>query len=80
MIVGGLFALFFLASFATPTPGHQPAGRPAGGGPDRRAAGSAVVGGVSDQLDYLPALTGRSTLATIEHSIPYHSGYFTPAA
>jgi hypothetical protein len=26
----------------------------------------------------LPALTGRSTLATIEHSIPYHSGYFTP--
>jgi hypothetical protein len=78
MIVGGLFALFFLASFATPTPGiSQPADRQA---VDRVAAlpAGAVVGGVSDQLDYLPALTGRSTLATIEHSIPYHSGYFTP--
>jgi hypothetical protein len=78
MIVGGLFALFFLASFATPTPGlSQPADRQA---VDRIAAlpAGAVVGGVSDQLDYLPALTGRSTLATIEHSIPYHSGYFTP--
>jgi hypothetical protein len=30
MIVGGLFALFFLASFATPTPGiSQPADRQA---------------------------------------------------
>jgi hypothetical protein len=78
MIVGGLFALFFLASFATPTPGlSQPDDREA---VDRIAAlpANAVVGGVSDQLDYLPALTGRSTLATIEHSIPYHSGYFTP--
>lgn len=77
-IVGGLFALFFLASFATPTPGlSQPADAQA---VDRIAAmpPGTVVGGVSDQLDYLPALTGRSTLATIEHAIPYHTGYFTP--
>ena len=78
VIVGGLFALFFLASFATPTPGlSQPADKGAVG---RIAAlpAHAVIGGVSDQLDYLPALTGRSTLATIEHAIPYHTGYFTP--
>jgi hypothetical protein len=31
---------------------------------------------VTNQLDYLPALTGRSTLATIEHAIPYHTSYF----
>jgi hypothetical protein len=77
-LIGGLFALFFLASFATPTPGlSQPADQAA---VDRVAAlpPDAVIGGVSDQLDYLPALTGRPTLATIEHAIPYHTGYFTP--
>jgi hypothetical protein len=76
--VGGLFGLFFLAGFATPTPGlSQPADAQA---LDRIAAMPAdtVIGGVSDQLDYLPALTQRPTLATIEHSIPYHTGYFTP--
>ena len=77
-VVGGLFALFFLASFATPTPGlSQPSDAQA---VDRIAAlpRDTVIGGVTDQLDYLPALTGRSTLATIEHAIPYHTGYFTP--
>jgi len=77
-LVGGLFALFFAISFVTPTPGlSQPAdqaavARIAAMPPETR------IGGVSDQLDYLPALTGRPTLATIEHSIPYHTGYFTP--
>ena len=77
-LVGGLFGLFFLAGFATPTPGlSQPADAQA---LDRIAAMPAdtVVGGVSDQLDYVPALAQRPTLATIEHSIPYHTGYFTP--
>lgn len=75
---GGLLALFLLASFATPTPGlGEPADKAA---VDRLAAlpPDSVVGGVSNQLDYVPALTGRSTLATIEHAIPYHTGYFTP--
>jgi hypothetical protein len=76
-IAGGI-GLFLLVSFATPTPGlSQPSDKAA---MDRLAAMPAgtVVGGVSDQLDYVPALTGQPTLATIEHSIPYHSGYFTP--
>jgi hypothetical protein len=75
---GGLLALFFVASFLTPTPGlSQPADRAAVMRVAAMPEGT-VIGGVSDQLDYLPALTGRPTLATIEHSIPYHTGYFTP--
>jgi hypothetical protein len=77
-VVGTLFGLFFLAGFATPTPGLS---RPADAQAVARIAAmpaDTIVGGVSDQLDYLPALTGRPTLATIEHAIPYHSGYFTP--
>ena len=37
----------------------------------------ARIGGVSDQLDSLPALAGRSVIATPEHAIPYHKGYFS---
>jgi len=76
-VAGGALALVLLASFATPTPGLS---RPDIAAMERIAAlpEDAVIGGVSDQLDYIPALTGRRTLATIEHSIPYHSGYFTP--
>lgn len=77
-LAGGLLALFLLASFVTPTPGL---GRPADAAAMERLAAlpdDSVVGGVSDQLDYVPALTGRRTLATIEHSIPYHTGYFGP--
>ncbi|MCU0947522.1 MAG: DUF2079 domain-containing protein [Porphyrobacter sp.] len=68
----GLFAL----SFATPTPGIR---RPADPGaidwimaasPDLR------IGGLSADLDFVPAVTGRSTHVTIEHAIPYHLTYF----
>ncbi len=77
-LAGGALALVLLVSFVTPTPGL---GRPDDSAAMERIAAlpaDAVIGGVSDQLDYVPALTGRRTLATIEHSIPYHSGYFTP--
>jgi hypothetical protein len=77
-VLTGVVSLFLLASFVTPTPGlSQPSDRLA---VERIAAMPAdtVIGGVSDQLDYLPALTGRATLATIEHAIPYHTGYFRP--
>lgn len=77
-LAGGALALFLLASFVTPTPGLS---RPADMAAMERLAAlpaDAVIGGVSDQLDYVPALAGRATLATIEHSIPYHTGYFTP--
>jgi hypothetical protein len=77
-VAGTGLALFLLTSYVTPTPGLS--------APIDKAAMSqietfppdTVIGGVSDQLDYLPALTGRSTLATIEHAIPYHTRYFGP--
>ena len=77
-IVGALTAGFLLASFATPLPGfNRPSDEQAitriGATPE-----GTVIGGVSDQLDFVPALTGRSALATIEHSIPYHTRYFGP--
>ncbi|HEY0326820.1 MAG TPA: hypothetical protein VGC46_12705 [Allosphingosinicella sp.] len=77
-IVGGLTGLFFLASFATPLPGFN---RPSDPEAIRLIAAmpeGTMIGGVSDQLDFVPALTGRKALATIEHSIPYHTGYFGP--
>jgi hypothetical protein len=77
-VVGGLTGLFLLASFATPLPGF---GRPSDDAAMARIAAlpaDAMVGGVTDQLDFMPALTGRAALATIEHSIPYHTGYFGP--
>jgi hypothetical protein len=36
------------------------------------------IAGISDTLDFVPALTGRSVLATAEHAIPYQLGYFRP--
>lgn len=77
-IVGGLTGLFLLAAFATPLPGFN---RPSDPDAIRRVAAmpqGTMIGGVSDHLDFIPALTGRKALATIEHSIPYHTGYFGP--
>ena len=34
------------------------------------------VGGLSADLDFVPAITGRRTHVTIEHAIPYHLTYF----
>jgi len=36
------------------------------------------IAGISDTLDFVPALTGRSVLATAEAAIPYQLGYFRP--
>lgn len=76
-MLGGTGIFLFLAiSFATPTPGLS---RPVDPAAIERLAAmpdATVVGGVSDQLDFIPALAGRRTVATIEHSIPYHQGYF----
>ena len=33
------------------------------------------VAGISDDLSFIPALTGRTVLATPEHDIPYHKRY-----
>jgi hypothetical protein len=74
--LGGGIALFLLACFLTPTPGLSAPADPEAVARIAAMPSGTVIGGVSDQLDYLPALTGRPTLATIEHSIPYHKGYF----
>lgn len=68
--------IFLFASFVTPTPGLDQPGDPAA--IERIAAmpPETVIGGVSDQLDYVPALTGKATLASIELAIPFHTGYF----
>lgn len=77
-LLAGFVGLFLTASFLSPTPGLR---RPSD--PQAIAAISALpkdtlIGGVTDELGAIPALTGRPVLATIEHSIPYHRGYFVP--
>jgi hypothetical protein len=34
------------------------------------------IGGVSDELEFIPALTGRSVLGAAEQAVPYQLGYF----
>lgn len=34
------------------------------------------MGGLANDLDFIPALTGLSVPATVEHAIPYNLGYF----
>jgi hypothetical protein len=38
------------------------------------------IGGVSDDLDFIPALTGRSVLAAPEQAVPYQLGYYGKVA
>lgn len=74
-VLPGLLALFAV-SFATPTPGMR---RPADpGAMDWLMAAPADirVGGLTEDLDFVPAVTGRATHVTIEHAIPYHLTYF----
>lgn len=73
-----LLGLLLLVSFLTPTPGLR---RPEDPGAIRAIAAlppGTIVAGVTEELDFVPALTGRPTLATTEHAIPYHLGYFAP--
>lgn len=75
--VAAVLALLFVISFATPTPGLR---RPQDAGAMaylQRLPGNARIAGVAQDLDAVPALTGKRTLATVEHAIPYHWGYFS---
>jgi hypothetical protein len=76
---GGVLALLAVLA-ATPLPGFV---RPTDARllqavrqlpPDTRIAG------VSEQLDVVPALTGRAITAGTEHAIPWHMGYYLPFA
>lgn len=71
----GLFGLLAI-SFATPTPGIARPEEPMVIDRLRAAPPDTRVGGLSGDLDFVPALTGRATHATIEHAIPYHLTYF----
>lgn len=71
-----LLAVLFAISFLTPTGGLR---RPEDSGAMAFLAAlpaDARIAGLAGDLDGVPALAGRSTLATIEHAIPYHWGYF----
>lgn len=71
----GLLALFAI-SFATPTPGLTRPQEPAVIDWLLAAPKDIRIGGLSSDLDFVPALTGRATHVTIEHAIPYHLTYF----
>lgn len=77
-VMGGIGAALLLPAFLTPLPKLK---RPS----DERAvariaalpAGTRLAG-VADELNLVPALTGRTVLATSEHDIPYQLGYYRP--
>ncbi len=70
-----LLALFAV-SFATPTPGIRRPLDPGAIDWIMAAPRDLRVGGLSSDLDFVPAVTGRATHVTIEHAIPYHLTYF----
>lgn len=37
-----------------------------------------IVASISEEADYLPIFAQRSTLISLEYSIPYHTGYYNP--
>lgn len=77
---GGGVALFLTLSFLSPVPNIQ---RPADPALVRFVAGlprGTRIGGVSEDLDFLPALTGRAVLAAPEQAIPYQLGYYRAIA
>jgi hypothetical protein len=71
----GLLALLAI-SFATPTPGIRRPQEPAVMDWLLAAPKDIRIGGLSSDLDFVPALTGRAVHVTIEHAIPYHLTYF----
>lgn len=73
-LIGAAIAI----SFLSPVPGMK---RPTDYALIRFIAAlpkSTMIAGVSEDLNFVPALTGRAVLATPEHAIPYQLGYFLP--
>jgi hypothetical protein len=64
-----------LALFLTPLPGYQRPADPAALRILGQLPPDARLSGLSEELDFLPALIGRPVLATVEHAIPFHRGY-----
>lgn len=68
--------VFILLSFLSPLPGMQRPADEALIAHVARLPKGARIGGVSEELNFIPALTGRAVLATPEHAIPYQLGYY----
>lgn len=65
-----------LALFAVPTPGLVRPADPKLFEAIRRLPADARIGGVSEELGAVPALTGRAISAAPEQAIPWHTGYY----
>lgn len=77
-IVGKVAAIAMLPAFLSPIPKlKRPLDAPAVAWIAALPAGARVAG-VADELNLVPALTGRPVLATTEHDIPYQLGYYRP--
>lgn len=75
-ILAALLAIVLAVSFATPTPGLRRPAEPQAIAAIAAAPADVRIGGLSSDLDFVPALTGRSINVSIEHAIPYHLTYF----
>lgn len=73
---GGVAMIAFaVVTFGWPKAAEHPQDRPAMAWLAQTAP-ETRIGGVSDELSFVPSLLGRSVLASPEHAIPYHLGYF----
>jgi len=70
--IGGLLLMLF----AVPTPGFVHPADPKLFEAIRRLPRNVRIGGVSDDLSAVPALTGRAISGTPELAIPWHTGYY----
>lgn len=64
-----------VALFATPLPGYRRPEDPAAFRLLNAQPPQTRIAGLSADLDFVPALLGLATLATVEHAIPFHRGY-----
>lgn len=72
----GLFSLAFVVGMPLSLPRIV---RPADAGAFaaiKALPATAVLAGVTEELAAVPALTGHEVLASTEHAVPYHLGYF----
>ncbi len=75
-IAGAAAGGLIIISFFTPTPGFQ---RPLDPALIRHIAAlprNARIAGVSEELNAVPAITGRSIMGAPEQAIPWHTRYF----
>lgn len=67
---------FLGISFLTPVPDMKQPKDAAMIAAIRALPKDSMIAGVSEELNFVPVLTGRKALATPEHAIPYQLGYY----